>query len=206
MPESSARTKAYAARRIFKESLNQAALVLISKSSLLPADLIEKAKLTVCDENLNSDSIVPTIPNNDNLSIEVVGSNWNKKIKYEDLNARQKENYNLLKLEAVLSDYGFDLLRLNDDWQGADCIANHIDGNTYLKIQLKGRLTVDKKYLEKDIYIAFRDESDWYLYPHDDFVEFMQKQKIAVDSSSWKEKGHYSWPSLSSNFKIHLQK
>jgi hypothetical protein len=76
-----------------------------------------------------------------------------EKIRYEDLNSRQKENFNFQKVAAHLADYGFNCLRLSDDWQGADFIACHIDGNTSLKVQLKGRLNIDKKYYGKDIYI-----------------------------------------------------
>jgi len=206
--ESSARTKSYAAKRIFKEKLNLAALNIISNSNLIPDYLIQKS-----NEILNSSESSSTInfvssvePDKDDFQFIEGNSVWNDKIQYDDLNAKQKENYNLLKLGAVLSDYGFDLLRLNDDWQGADCIANHIDGSTYLKIQLKGRLTIDKKYLDKDIYIAFRNTTEWYLYPHDDFVDYLQKQNIAVDSKSWIEKGHYSWPTLSNTLKSYLSK
>jgi hypothetical protein len=35
----------------------------------------------------------------------------------------------------VLADYGFLTMRLSDDWQGADFIAQHIDG-AFLKVQL----------------------------------------------------------------------
>jgi hypothetical protein len=34
-----------------------------------------------------------------------------KKITYEELNARQKENYNFLKISAVLADYGSEQMR-----------------------------------------------------------------------------------------------
>lgn len=68
------------------------------------------------------------------------------KINYEELNTKQKENYNFQKISAHLADYGFNCLRLSDDWQGADFIACHISGSQFLKVQLKGRLTVNKKY------------------------------------------------------------
>jgi hypothetical protein len=70
-------------------------------------------------------------------------------VDYKALNARQQENYNYFKLSAVLAEYGFSTMRLSDDWQGADLIAQHIDGETFLKVQLKGRLTFNKKYLKK---------------------------------------------------------
>mgnify|MGYP006172859965 FL=1 len=72
-----------------------------------------------------------------------------KKIKYTELNSKQKENYNFHKVASALADYGFNSLRLNDDWQGADFIA--INGDDMMKIQLKGRFTVDKKYINKEI-------------------------------------------------------
>ena len=65
----------------------------------------------------------------------------------------QKENYNYHKVASSLADYGYDSMRLNNDWEGADFIA--VKGDDMLKIQLKGRLTVDKKYLNKDLHISF---------------------------------------------------
>ena len=59
-----------------------------------------------------------------------------KKILYKNLNAKQKETFNFQKVSAVLADYGYACIRLNDDWNGADFIAQHIDGLNYLKIQL----------------------------------------------------------------------
>jgi len=52
-------------------------------------------------------------------------------VNYKDLNARQKEDHNFQKVAARLADYGFNCLRLTDDWQGADFIACHIDGETF---------------------------------------------------------------------------
>ena len=71
------------------------------------------------------------------------------KVDYNSLNAKQKENYNFHKVAAALADYGYNSMRLNDDWQGADFIA--IKGEEMIKVQLKGRFTIDKKYLGKEI-------------------------------------------------------
>jgi len=119
------------------------------------------------------------------------------KINYHDLNSRQQENYNFHKISAHLSDFGYNCLRLNDDWQGADFIACHINGNTFLKVQLKGRLTIQKKYCGKDIYVAFFHRGDWYVYPHDDMMNQIIAANLMVDSDSWTVKGGYSWPSVS---------
>lgn len=117
-------------------------------------------------------------------------------IDYQQLNARQKENFNFQKIAAKLADYGFNCLWLNDDWQGADFIACHIDGHHFLKIQLKGRLTLDKKYNGKDIYIAFKCEDSWYLYPHDQLQSELLNIGLMQGSRSWEQTGCYSWASL----------
>ncbi|HAO48811.1 MAG TPA: hypothetical protein DCR35_05650 [Runella sp.] len=121
------------------------------------------------------------------------------KISYSDLNSRQKETYNFQKISSILADYGFATIKLNDDWQNADFIAQHIDGNTFLKIQLKGRLTFDKKYKDKNIYICFPYNESWFLYEHDILLNvFLKKfENKMADSISWKENGSYSWGSLS---------
>ena len=64
------------------------------------------------------------------------------KVNYNKLNSKQKENYNFHKVAAALAEYGYNSMRLNDDWQGADFIA--VNGDEMLKIQLKGRFTIRK--------------------------------------------------------------
>ena len=119
------------------------------------------------------------------------------RVNYSKLNSKQKENYNFFKLASVLIDYGYYSHWLNDDWQGADFIASHMDGNTFLKIQLKGRLTFNKKYLGKDIHIAFRAANDWYLYPHDKVCNQLANVLDFQNTKSWTEGGGYDWPRLS---------
>ncbi len=121
-----------------------------------------------------------------------------RKITYEKLNARQKENYNFQKIAAVLAEYGYSCMWLNDDWQGADFIANHIDGVNFLRVQLKGRLTINKKYTGKDIYIVFRRGNDTYLYPHDEVKDLIFEKLPGTEArNSWKMGGGFSWPGLS---------
>lgn len=117
-------------------------------------------------------------------------------IKYSSLNSRQKENYNYQKLSALLADYGFVTMRLSDDWKGADLIAQHVDGDTFLKIQLKSRLTFCEKYKGRGLYIAFRRRSDWYLYPHDEMLEKVDAIVKFKITPSWKSGGDYSFPKL----------
>ena len=104
-----------------------------------------------------------------------------EKIEYNLLNSKQKENYNFHKVASALADYGYNSLRLNDDWQGADFIA--INGEDMLKVQLKGRFTVDKKYIGKEIYIAFIENNIIKLYKHDEAVKMLSNN--IIKSKSW---------------------
>jgi len=112
-----------------------------------------------------------------------------KKIIYTELNSKQKENYNFHKVASALADYGYNSMRLNDDWQGADFIA--VKGDNMLKIQLKGRFTIDKKYIGKDLFISFLEEGKVKIYNHDDALKLIP-QNVKI-SKSWSEVGSYSW-------------
>ena len=46
-----------------------------------------------------------------------------KQIDYRQLNSKQKEIHNFQKVSAVLADYGFNCIKLADDWNGADFLA-----------------------------------------------------------------------------------
>ena len=111
------------------------------------------------------------------------------KVDYNSLNAKQKENYNFHKVAAALADYGYNSMRLNDDWQGADFIA--IKGEEMIKVQLKGRFTIDKKYLGKEIYIAFIEGGVIKIYYHDEVINSLSGS--ILETKSWKEIGSYSW-------------
>lgn len=90
-----------------------------------------------------------------------------QRVKYADINSRQKKIFNFQKVSVLLADFGFATYRLTDDWNGADFLAVHFDGSTFLRVQLKGRLTFEKKYQDKDLWGCFRHGGLVYLYPHD---------------------------------------
>jgi len=117
-----------------------------------------------------------------------------KKIKYEKLNSKQKENYNFAKASSVLADYGYNSIRLSDDYNGADFIALHKNGKDLLRIQLKGRWTIDKKYLRKDLYIVYvyQAKQEVWIYKHDDMVKVCNKLKLFTPTESWVKKNSYS--------------
>lgn len=119
---------------------------------------------------------------------------FDKKIIYSELNSRQKETYNFQKISGILADFGYTTIKLSDDWKGADFIAMHFNANDYIKIQLKGRLTFDQKYIGKNIFICFNDQINWYIYPHDLLLQEFIDEIYAT--SSWNKKGNYSFPYL----------
>ena len=112
-----------------------------------------------------------------------------KQIKYSKLNSRQKENYNFHKVASKLADYGFNSMRLNDDWEGADFIA--INDKEMIKVQLKGRFSIDKKYIGKNLFIAFIEQDKVKIYLHDKAVN-MAPNNI-INSKSWRDNGLYNW-------------
>lgn len=122
-------------------------------------------------------------------------------IDYDGLNARQKENFNFMKVSALLADYGFSTMRLTDDWGGADFIAVHINGDS-MKVQLKARLSICRKYLDKDIYVTFPYSGysgiQWYLYPHDELCDALLETTTIGASQSWQGAGEYHFPRLGS--------
>jgi hypothetical protein len=92
-----------------------------------------------------------------------------------------------------MADYGYTLLRLSDDWNGADAIAVHIDAKKYLRIQLKGAgLTFDEKYVQKNIWIACPSEDrGWYVYPHDKLLSHVEKTRPIRNTDFWRKRGYH---------------
>ena len=119
-----------------------------------------------------------------------------ERVAYASLNSRQQEIYNFQKVSGLLAEYGFATLRLTDDWSGADFLAVHVNGETILRVQLKGRMTFEHKYRGKAIWICFRHKGVVYLYPHDDLLAVALAQTNIGNTESWKKPGGgYSFPS-----------
>ena len=49
---------------------------------------------------------------------------------------------------------------------GIDLLATRQDATEVRRIQLKSRWSIDRRYLDRPIEIAFRDDGTWYLVPH----------------------------------------
>src|SRR5690606_29747643 len=102
--------------------------------------------------------------------------------------------YNFQKVAAILADYGFTCMWLNNDWQGADVTGVHADGVTDSKVQLEGRLDFAKQDVSEEIYGCSIDGSDADVYAHDKLVAIVEP-KIA--DKGWQEKGTWSTSRLS---------
>jgi hypothetical protein len=126
-----------------------------------------------------------------------------EKIKYSDLNAKQQEAYNFQKISALLADYGYITIKLDNDWNGADFIAirDAQDGSSLISVQLKGRPCIAKKYANKDLCIAFphHQQSDsWFIIEHDTLLKLIEEHlPNTINTKSWQKKGEYNWPTPS---------
>jgi hypothetical protein len=112
-------------------------------------------------------------------------------IKYVELTAKQKELFNFQKIAAALAEYGYNCIKLADDWQGADFLAYHKDGANTLKVQLKSRVTIHAKYQGKGIWIAFPYENSWYLIDHDRLVDKVREHTDWLETVAWKDNHGY---------------
>ena len=64
----------------------------------------------------------------------MAGLGW-ERVDYDSLNAKQQEAYNFQKVSAVLADYGFNCIKLTDDWNGADFLACHMPSDDWIDFQ-----------------------------------------------------------------------
>ncbi|WP_420452371.1 hypothetical protein [Ilumatobacter sp.] len=114
------------------------------------------------------------------------------RVVYSTLSAKQKEIYNFQKVAALLADHGFNCIKLADDWKGADFLAYHKDGDQTLKVQLKGRTTIAKKYLGGGLHMAFPIRGEWHIVAHDVLVELCRGHTDWLKTASWVDAGGYS--------------
>jgi hypothetical protein len=79
---------------------------------------------------------------------------------------------------------------------GIDFVLHRERDDQLRKVQLKARWTIDRKYLNRDIWIAFPDDGIWYLAPHDLMVREGDAHGV-TRTDSWIKKGLYSRTRLS---------
>ena len=109
-------------------------------------------------------------------------------------NSKWIEIYNYHKAASVLAEYGFDCLRLADDWHGADFLAYHKASGHTLQVQLKTCLILDRKYLETpDLYLCFTLDGTigtWYLIKHSELMEVVKAVAPKwLETNRWRNAG-----------------
>ena len=107
--------------------------------------------------------------------------------------SKQIETYNFHKAAAVLAEYGFDCIRLSNDWKGADFLAHHRDSEQTLSVQLKTCLVIDEGLCGyEDLYICFPLDGTgkWYLLKHKRLVELVKEHAPQwLKTNRWKSTG-----------------
>jgi hypothetical protein len=58
-------------------------------------------------------------------------------------------------------------------------------------VQLKGRLTLERKYEGKSIFMAFPLAGSWYLVEYESLVALVRKHTGWLDTPSWRVGGKY---------------
>lgn len=118
-------------------------------------------------------------------------------IQNQALKGRAKENFNFQEAAALLANYGFNCIRLTNDWADADFLADHIHGFT-LRVQLKSRITISKKYEKTNPYILFPaktkecPEREWFLIEHKKLIDIFKEHKPdALQAKAWIDNGVY---------------
>ena len=104
--------------------------------------------------------------------------------------AQVREVINRNTVVSLAMAQGFNaFLPVYDD--GVDFILYREADAVIRKVQLKGRWTIDRKYVGRDIWMAFPIADAWYLVPHDEMVEFAEADGTTL-TASWVEGGIYS--------------
>ena len=115
-------------------------------------------------------------------------------VAFRDLDARQQEAFLIAKLGGVLANHGFTCSRLTTDWEGADLLAHRITGEV-LRVQVKSRCTIAKKYVGKDLWIAYPAAwpGEWVLVEHDVLLEAIKTHAPRwLKTRSWTRQGLYN--------------
>lgn len=109
------------------------------------------------------------------------------KVVYEDLTARGQEAFNTAKLAGVLADYGYSVHPVANDSHGADLLA-YRPGEVPLAVQLKGRVTVARKYMGQQLHMAFPVGESFCMIDHDELVTVLDGLGL-LDNHSWSRDG-----------------
>jgi hypothetical protein len=87
---------------------------------------------------------------------------------------------------------------------GIDLIIYRERDDLTIKLQMKSRWTINRKYLGRNLAIAFPSEGGFYLAPHDVLLEFARDNTNYLKTQSWLVTGQYHMRNLSSVMRSQL--
>ena len=89
--------------------------------------------------------------------------------------------------------------------EGIDLIAHREADDDLKMIQQKSRWTIARKYVGRNIWIAFRDDGGWFVAPHDEMVRLGEAAGYTA-TPSWIEKGLYHRASMTHALRERFEK
>ncbi|OQX34785.1 MAG: hypothetical protein B0D91_11845 [Oceanospirillales bacterium LUC14_002_19_P2] len=128
-----------------------------------------------------------------------------ERIDFDKLTKIDKRQYNHLSVSAALANYGFFSQGLLDNNEPVDFIASHYSGTSQLSVLLKSRLTLASHLEHQNLLIAFYERGYWYVYPHDDVLAFACQTSTITHTTSWQQKGIYTFPQLTDKYRQRLK-
>lgn len=111
-------------------------------------------------------------------------------------NPRSIEMVNRLEFANVAFKEGYlSFLPIVDE--GIDLVLYRECDRDMKLVQLKTRWVIDRKYSNRNIWMAFSAGAQWYLAPHDEMLKLCDKLNLATTTKSWTEGGAYSTSKMS---------
>ena len=127
------------------------------------------------------------------------------RVDFDKLNTCDKRQYDYFKVSAALADYGYFSQGLLTADEHEDFIACNYSGTFQLSVLLKSRLTLASNLEHQKLHIAFYERGYWYVYPHDDVLTFACQTSAITNTTSWRQKGIYTFPQLTEKYRHFLE-
>ncbi|MCY4556609.1 MAG: Swt1 family HEPN domain-containing protein [Chloroflexi bacterium] len=131
---------------------------------------------------------------NDQVSSESADEarNRRERLVVTETNAPSGTAYNVVQASRALTQYGYTCITPSYGTQDAQILARVPGENMSIKVRCPGRVAIQAKFLERDLYVCFPAHGSWYLVPHDGLVGIAGETTPWLDSHCWRDRGWYS--------------
>ncbi len=133
------------------------------------------------------------------------GSNRPERLGVTETTAPSGTAYNISQARRALTQSGYTCSPPSYGTQDAQILARVPRGNMSITVRCPGRVAIQAKFLERDLYVCFPAQGGWYLVPHDDLVVIAGDTTPWLDSHSWRDRGGYSSASPSKRMLARLE-